>query len=181
MLMISMAFCKMVRSSFKAKNIPLPLELQYLLSSLIKPNGLFNSVNHPVLLNAYGRAMYKHMALTRIYPLRNYGKFNQTMIAKYPIEKKQGRILNFSWIEKVMDGKQSYSSVLYYDASQQHGPSQQIRYDDSPLGFLRFSRNVHHVHETDEEKDKYLNSIDPHFIGILHDVLTSQSIFIILE
>ena len=33
------SFCKMVESPFKAKNIPLPLELEYLLSSLKKPNG----------------------------------------------------------------------------------------------------------------------------------------------
>ncbi|XP_028118455.1 uncharacterized protein LOC114316008 isoform X1 [Camellia sinensis] len=32
-------FCKMVESPFKAKNIPLPLELEYLLSSLKKLNG----------------------------------------------------------------------------------------------------------------------------------------------
>ncbi|KAL7238591.1 hypothetical protein ACSBR2_004647 [Camellia fascicularis] len=136
------SFCKMVKSPFEAKNIPLPLELKYLLSSLKKPNGLCNSVNHPVLLNSYGRAMYRHMALRETRHMKNYGNFNQDMIAAYPKEKNKNRNLNFSWIKKVMDGKKSYSSVLYYDPSKKDGQGQQIQYNNSPEKFLRFSRNI---------------------------------------
>ena len=54
--------------------------------------------------------------------MKNYGNFNQAMIAAFPKEKKkQNKNLNFSWIQKVTNGKESYSSLLYYDSSQQGG------------------------------------------------------------